>query len=103
LFNSTGQHIANVVGGYLYAPGGGNIGRYLEDKQVFIGRDGKYLGEMFGEHRLLRKSSDPYADKVVGDFGKAAAPIPEERDGFYFGQIGIIVGYSDIPEADLKG
>ena len=29
LFNSQGQHIANVIGDQLYAPTGANIGHFL--------------------------------------------------------------------------
>ena len=99
LFSSRGQHIANFADGYLYSPGGRNIGRYLEKERIFVDRRGKYLGELFGEHRLLRRSPSPYEDIVFDGYdGPDGVADPESPDDF--GKIGKIVGFEDIPQED---
>jgi hypothetical protein len=49
LFNSKGQHIANLVGDQLHDPSGKNIGHYLSDQGFFIDISGRYMGELVYE------------------------------------------------------
>ena len=96
LFNSSGQHIANFVNGQLYAPSGGNIGHYLEDRGIFIDMRGQYMGELVKDNRLMRKISSPYRSlnfgvyANYGDVGNYGSPGN-------CGSIGYIGGYEDIP------
>ena len=44
LFNSCGEHIANLVNGQLHAPTGQNIAHYLANEKIFIDMYGRYSG-----------------------------------------------------------
>jgi hypothetical protein len=43
LFNSRGEHIANLVSRQLHSPSGENVGHYLPEESVFIDMSGRYL------------------------------------------------------------
>ncbi|MFU0505714.1 hypothetical protein [Pseudaminobacter sp. NGMCC 1.201702] len=101
LFSSGGKHIASLVEGYLYSPSGRNIGRYLEKEQIFVDRGGKYLGELFGEHRLLRRLASPYEGIVFDGYDAPGGVADPEAPG-YFGNIGKITGFDDIPQEELE-
>ncbi|MBB4398487.1 hypothetical protein [Bradyrhizobium sp. ERR14] len=64
LFNSRGQHIANLVNGQLHAPTGQNIGHYLEGQAIFIDMRGRYLGEIIFENRLLSRRNSPHLGQL---------------------------------------
>jgi hypothetical protein len=55
LFNSRGNHIANLQSGRLYAPSGQNIGRQVSNGDI-VDMNGSYLGEIVNGNRLLRRS-----------------------------------------------
>lgn len=56
LFNSRGEHIANLVDARLYSPSGSNIGRQRSNGDL-VDLNGSYLGEIVHSNRLLRRSS----------------------------------------------
>lgn len=99
LYSSNGRHIANLADGYLYSPTTGqNIGRYLDDKSIFIDPNGSYLGERFGEHRLLRKSK-AHAGENFGTY-PVPAPIEPYEITQGFGDIGSIAGFDEVRLSD---
>lgn len=99
LYSSNGKHIANLSDGYLYNPTTGrNIGRYLDDKGIFVDPNGNYLGERFGDHRLLRKSK-AYAGENFGAY-PISQPIEPHEILQSFGDIGSIAGFDDIQIPD---
>lgn len=59
LFNSKGQHIANLRQEKLYAPTGENIGHYLEKEKIVIDVKGRYLGEIIQDNRLVVNPVSP--------------------------------------------
>jgi len=69
LFDSRGSHIANLVGDQLHAPSGSNIGHWLANPGIFIDMDGRYLGEIVADNRLLRRRTSPYAGVNYGVYG----------------------------------
>lgn len=97
LFNSRGRHIANFVNGQLHAPGGKNIGHYLEKEAIFIDMRGRYLGEIVNENRLMRQRSSPYKSVNFGVYGNYGNVGNYGNPGNH-GSIGSIGGYEDLPE-----
>ena len=72
LFDSKGNHIANIVNDQLHAPTGENIGHYLKDYGIFIDMEGQYLGEIIYSIRLVYNTSSPYCNTnfcIYGDHG----------------------------------
>jgi hypothetical protein len=94
-FNSRGQHIANESGGRLYAPGGRNIGRYVESARVFVDISGRYLGELVSGDRLMSNRSSGHRSTNFGNAGSAGS-IGSAGSPGNIGSIGSIGGYEDI-------
>ncbi len=68
LFDSKGRHIANLDGTDLYAPGGRHVGRQVQEG-VFADLEGKYLGEVVSDDRLVY---DPASPHLGTNFGAVA-------------------------------
>ncbi|MCM3603206.1 hypothetical protein M3175_20925 [Robertmurraya korlensis] len=94
LFNSKGHHIANFRNGQLHAPDGPNIGHYREREEIFIDMNGRYLGEIVKENRLMYKNNSPYKNTNFGVYGNYGNIGNYGNPGNY-GSIGIISVYSD--------
>lgn len=69
LFDSKGNHIANLVNGHLHAPSGQNIGHFLSNEKILIDMQGKYLGEIVQGNRLLFNKTSPYLNVNFGSYG----------------------------------
>lgn len=95
LFNSHGQHIANLIGRQLHAPTGENIGHYLEDPGIFIDMSGRYLGEIVHDNRLMFNNACPYKSTNYGNYGNYGNAGNYGNPGNH-GSIGAIGGYSDV-------
>lgn len=100
LFNSRGEHIANLVNGQLYAPTGENIGHYLAQYNIFIDMHGRYLGEIVHANRLMRRIGSPYCSMNFGTYGNYGSIGNYGNPGNY-GSLGIISGFEDVPEDEL--
>lgn len=101
LFNSRGQHIANLVNGQLHSTSGNNIGHYLPDQKIFIDMSGKYLGEVVYKNRLMYNQMTPYKNVNFGVYGNYGNVGNYGNPG-NFGYIGSLPGYDDIDIAKLK-
>ncbi|CAN7690237.1 hypothetical protein LJR030_003626 [Rhizobium sp. LjRoot30] len=95
LFNSRGQHIANVVNGQLHAPTGNNIGHFLEQYGFFIDMQGRYLGEIVQENRLLYRAGNPHRSTNFGNYGNYGNVGNYGNPGNY-GSIGTPSGFRDV-------
>lgn len=95
LFNSKGNHIANFVSGQLHSPNGENIGHYLENEEIFIDMNGRYLGELVCENRLMYNNYSPYRSTNFGVYGNYGNVGNYGNPGNY-GSIGTMGGYMDI-------
>ncbi len=95
LFNSKGQHIANLVNGQLHAPSGQNIGHYMSKEKIFIDMSGRYLGEVICQNRLMYNVNSPYKSVNFGNYGNYGNVGNYGNPGNY-GSIGCIGGYRDI-------
>jgi hypothetical protein len=96
LFDSDGNHIANEVDGQLHAPSGENIGHFLPDEGFFIDMNGRYLGEIVYDNRLMANTMSPYEAVdfgVYGDYGN----VGDYGNPGNYGSIGLVSGYEDIP------
>lgn len=102
LFNSRGKHIANFVSGQLHAPSGQNVGHYLENQQIFIDMDGRYLGEIVSDNRLMRSNHSGYASANFGNYGNYGNVGNYGNPG-NAGSVGSFGGYSDIQAEWLEG
>ncbi|TCM68068.1 hypothetical protein EC844_10650 [Acinetobacter calcoaceticus] len=95
LFNSKGQHVANLVNHQLHSPDGHNIGHLSVQEGVFIDLNGRYLGEIVLNNRLLYNSISPFKTSsfaVKGNYGNAGS----FGNPGSFGSIGMLGGYQDI-------
>ncbi len=101
LFDSKGQHIANLVNGQLHAPTGQNIGHFMPSLGIFIDRKGYYLGEMVKENRLLYRVNHPYQHVCYGSYGDYGNVGNYGNPGNY-GSIGQIPGFRDIEKSRLQ-
>jgi len=95
LFNSRGQHIANFVNGQLHAPGGANIGHFMDQQGFFIDMHGRYLGEIVRENRLLYRTGNPHRSTNFGNYGNYGNVGNYGNPGNY-GSIGTLGGFRDI-------
>ena len=102
LFNSRGQHIANFVSGQLHARNGPNIGHYMKDQKIFIDRNGRYLGEIVYDNRLMRRKNSPYQSVNFGNYGNYGNVGNYGNPGNH-GSIGYVSGFEDIPIEVLNG
>ncbi len=69
LYDSKGQHVAVACKGALYSPAGENLGRLLEDYDVFLDRSGWYLGQILDGNRLARDPTWIHRHLNFGDRG----------------------------------
>ncbi|MBX9688499.1 MAG: hypothetical protein K2X27_17450 [Candidatus Obscuribacterales bacterium] len=69
LYNSKGEHVAVAYKAGLYSPQGENIGRLLEDFDVYLDRSGWYLGQIVDGNRLARDLTWKHRDLNFGDRG----------------------------------
>lgn len=95
LVNSKGKHIANFVNGQLYSTTGKNIGHYLENQNIFIDMNGRYLGEIVCENRLMKCKNSLYKSVNFGNYGNYGNAGNYGNPGNY-GHIGYITGFEDI-------
>lgn len=101
LFNSRGQHIANFVNGQLHHPRGRNIGHYLVDHGVFIDMDGRYLGEPYGDDRLIFQKRSPHLRTRFGRYGNYGNVGNYGRPG-RMGRISLPYGFEDVNPLRLE-
>lgn len=57
LYSARGHHIATASDGCLYTPTGRFIGHWNDGLDVYIDRNGYYLGLVLDENRLVRESN----------------------------------------------
>jgi hypothetical protein len=95
LFNSNGEHIANFINEQLYLPSGANIGHFLKDQNIFIDMNGKYLGEIVQNNRLMRRTNSSYSSINFGSYGNYGNIGNYGNPGNY-GSIGSVGGYEDV-------
>lgn len=95
LFNSRGEHIANMVNGQLHAPTGENIGHHLEQYGIFIDMHGRYLGEIIYGNRLAYNRASSYRSINFGNYGNYGNAGNYGNPGNY-GAIGFPGGYEDV-------
>jgi hypothetical protein len=69
LFDSKGRHIANLVEDQIFTASGAHVGHWLAHLEIFIDLDGRYLGELFHEDRLLYYEHSRHREAVYGDLG----------------------------------
>lgn len=100
LFNSSGHHIANFVNGQLYATTGRNIGHFIVDRGIFIDMNGRYLGEIIYDNRLMKNRNSAYRSMNFGGYGNYGNVGNYGNPGSY-GSIGIVSGFVDIPVESL--
>lgn len=98
LFNSRGEHIANLVGNQLHAPSGANVGHLLPEQGIFIDMQGRYLGEVVHDNRLMYNNASGYRSTNFGNYGNYGNAGNYGNPGHH-GSIGAIGGYTDV-EAD---
>lgn len=95
LFNSKGEHIANFLNNQLHAPSGENIGHYMEQQKIFIDMNGKYLGEIVSNNRLLLNRSSPYKSMNFGNYGNYGNVGNYGNPGNH-GNTGMPGGYEEV-------
>jgi len=95
LFNSKGTHIANFVNGHLHAPTGQNIGHYLEAHGIFIDMNGRYLGEIIQNNRLMYRQGNSHKSINYGTYGNYGNVGNYGNPGNH-GNIGTIGGFENI-------
>ncbi len=100
LFNSRGQHIANLVGEQLHAPTGESIGHYLSEQGFFIDVSGRYLSEIVRGNRLVFKRASPHRSTNFGVYGNDGNAGNYGNPGNH-GSIGTVGGYDDV-DADWE-
>ena len=71
LYDSEGRHIANLDTGQLYSVSGRHVGAYMDDEGIFIDLEGRYLGEIVQNDRLLEDRTSPFHEQTF--------PVPPER------------------------
>ncbi|HHA2742873.1 hypothetical protein JAK62_00370 [Stenotrophomonas maltophilia] len=96
LFNSDGQHIANLVNGRLHSPNGPNVGHFLQQYGIFIDMHGRYLGEVIYNDRLMYNRASPHRSVNFGNYGNYGNVGNYGNPG-NFGSIGSVGGYEDVP------
>ncbi|WP_313217194.1 hypothetical protein [Stenotrophomonas sp.] len=96
LFNSDGQHIANLVNGRLHSPDGPNIGHFLQQHGIFIDMHGRYLGEVIYNNRLMYNRASPHRSVSYGNYGNYGSVGNYGNPGSV-GSIGSVGGYEDVP------
>jgi hypothetical protein len=95
IFDSAGTHIANRVGDQLHAPAGLNVGHWRENEKIFIGMNGRYLGEIVAGDRLMFRTNSSYRSTnfgVYGNYGNAGNYGNPGRRG----NIGAVAGFTEV-------
>jgi hypothetical protein len=95
LFDSRGQHIANLIGDQLHAPNGRNIGHLMKNQGIFIDMHGHYLGEIIAGNRLMYDRSSGYQSMNFGSYGDYGNAGNYGNPG-NAGSIGSIGGHDDV-------
>jgi len=95
LFDSSGQHIANLVNNQLHAPTGKNIGHFMENYGIFIDMNGRYLGEIVQNNRLMYNHFSPHLNSNYGSYGDYG-DVGDYGNPGNPGSIGSIEGYKNI-------
>lgn len=95
IFNSHGQHIANLIGDQLHAPSGQNIGHLVKNQGIFIDMQGRYLGEIVAGDRLMYNRSSGYQSTNFGNYGDYGNAGNYGNPG-NAGSIGGVGGYDDV-------
>lgn len=101
LFNSKGKHIATYYEGGLFSPKGKNIGVFLREEKIFVDMNGKYIGGVTKDNRLL-------ANTFSEHYGKNFGPQPERKnigalkDSTGQKSVGLAKGFKDIKTPWLK-
>ncbi len=95
LFDSRGQHIANLIGDQLHAPGGRNIGHLMKSPRIFIDMRGRSLGEIVAGNRLMYNRSSGYQSTNFGNYGDYGNAGNYGNPG-NAGGIGGVGGYDDV-------
>ena len=82
LYNSRGEHIAVAFEGHIYTPHGKHLGRWLDQLNAFVDREGWYFGEIVEENRLARDPNWLYRQMSFGNKGNEGdrAGWPGEPD-----------------------
>jgi hypothetical protein len=101
LFDSRGQHIANLVRNQLHAPTGENVGHYLESQKIFIDMHGRYLGEIVSKDRLMYNQHSPYRSTNYGSHGNYGNVGNYGNPGNR-GAIGTMSGFADVDAEWLR-
>ena len=101
LFDSRGNHIANVADGRLYATNGTNIGRVIEPFGIYVDISGGYLGEVLAGNRLVSNRASGYRTTNFGNTESTESIADAGSPGNY-GSIGLPGGYQDIDPSRLR-
>ena len=100
LFDSTGQPIAIWMNDQLYTPAGRYIAHYMVSLNIFIDRQGYYLGEILYQNRLLNRIHHAYRHVCFGspgDYGN----IDSNRQPASLGGIRQVPGFRDVEHCRL--
>ena len=95
LFDSRGNHIANMNGNQLHALSGSNIGHYLPNQKIFIDMNGRYMGEIVNGNRLMYRTNSGYSNTSYGSYGNYGN-IGNYGNPGNIGSCGTIAGYKDV-------
>lgn len=100
LYSSRGKHIATEFDGHLYTPTGRHIGHWVEGIDVYVDRNGWYLGHVIDENRLAEYTYWSFHNRNFGDRGNAG-----DRPGWDYqrdtDRAVFPLGYQDI-DVDYK-
>jgi hypothetical protein len=98
LFDSKGRHIANFINDQLYAPTGENIGHYLEKEKIFIDFNGRYVGEIVLDNRLMYNRASPYKAKQFARYGDSG-DVCSYGKAKVLRKACVVYGYDDVMES----
>lgn len=101
LFDNNGKHICNEVNGQLHSTNGKNIGHFLTDYNFYIDMNGKYLGEIVFDNRLLYKVNNAYENVNFCSYGNYGN-IGNYGNPGNIGSIGTVPGFKKIDLEKLK-
>lgn len=101
LFDSRSGHFANLVNDQLHAPGGSNIGHLMKKEGIFIDMQGRYLGEIVMNDRLMYNRSSGYRGTNFGNYGNYGNVGNYGNPGNY-GSVGSIGGDEDVDPTRLN-
>lgn len=101
LFDSRGNHIANVEAGRLYTTAGSNIGRVIEPFGIYVDISGSYLGELLAGNRLVSNRASGYRTTNFGNVESTENIATAGSPGNY-GSFDLPGGYQDIEPSRLR-